>query len=610
MTTHLFASILFVFWITCLVSDAENGNSIATDPHALSPSELFAMDPVHWTRMEKFSLSARDLARTRQRQVLLDIFKSLRMNSAISRPLHNWFTEWPSIIGDCCSFTGVECNTNGLITHLMLTNLRLEGKIPSTVNHLSELVQLRLDCNSLSGSLPTNLATLSKLRCPSMQESRRNLISPEAPAAPTVYPTIGIPSIPTSSLEPLITPSRAPATSTMSLPLLVSTQPSGMQSLWPMQPSPSPTLVANPIPSNSPTENPNLASIGTLSVILPRAATGGSQKRGIIAGSVTSVLFIGFVIGLFLKLRLRRRIAKGPGCSASFASSEGFDEISFEPGGLFSIEEKNSTDIDERSVVTTAASCSSILKPGRFSTSLDSKEEEVKRGRRVHFDGEDNDDDSWTTEEEQAKQIQSTREEARVAAVATPSTIRDRDGWVSWIMNPVFDARTWCGTPEPISTFSINGEDLLDVPDSPSTQSSVNSGTPIFPQSSGTSSEVFLGWETSLQHETTPKHRWRPLLGIVRRYNDETMDGTVAYSEPAPEYFLEAGTARHVGIDDTAAGEPPTARPEPWALPSQPSSALASAVSEETYHVVEDLPRTPGYGNAAISNAGQNMVEI
>jgi hypothetical protein len=76
--------------------------------------------------------------------------------------------------GDHCTWIGIACNTNntdsitdGVVTDLVWTELRLQGTIPSTIQYLSSLTKLDLGTNELSGTIPealyTNLTNLEHL---------------------------------------------------------------------------------------------------------------------------------------------------------------------------------------------------------------------------------------------------------------------------------------------------------------------------------------------------------------------------------------------------------------------------------------------------------------
>jgi Leucine-rich repeat (LRR) protein len=65
-------------------------------------------------------------------------------------------------IDDECSWVGVSCNNNGQVTSLRLDDLELSGNLPD-LSHLSMLVELDMDSNTLSGTLPTWIGELPYL---------------------------------------------------------------------------------------------------------------------------------------------------------------------------------------------------------------------------------------------------------------------------------------------------------------------------------------------------------------------------------------------------------------------------------------------------------------
>ncbi|KAM7474053.1 hypothetical protein LguiB_021296 [Lonicera macranthoides] len=60
---------------------------------------------------------------------------------------------WPSS-GDCCSWEGVECDGNDRVTHLWLPRRGLRGFISPSFSSLTQLTQINLSHNCLSGPLP------------------------------------------------------------------------------------------------------------------------------------------------------------------------------------------------------------------------------------------------------------------------------------------------------------------------------------------------------------------------------------------------------------------------------------------------------------------------
>ncbi|TPX66900.1 hypothetical protein CcCBS67573_g07683 [Chytriomyces confervae] len=63
--------------------------------------------------------------------------------------------------GDCCGVTGITCE-NGRVVRIALASSNLEGVLPD-FSKLTELVDLRLEVNLLSGRIPTSIGALTKL---------------------------------------------------------------------------------------------------------------------------------------------------------------------------------------------------------------------------------------------------------------------------------------------------------------------------------------------------------------------------------------------------------------------------------------------------------------
>ena len=80
------------------------------------------------------------------------------MSSAVSRELHNWFT-----MPDYCSFTGVTCDDRGFVIILDLTDTRLAGTLPSSMEKLGRLRQLKVVNNRVKGAIPDQLCDLEQL---------------------------------------------------------------------------------------------------------------------------------------------------------------------------------------------------------------------------------------------------------------------------------------------------------------------------------------------------------------------------------------------------------------------------------------------------------------
>jgi hypothetical protein len=100
-----------------------------------------------------------------QQDALYDFFVATEMDSALSRPRHNWrfFDRFPTL--HYCNFTGVGCDDNNLfVLTLDLNETMLRGELPNSIGNLTRLVRFRVFNNTIGGSIPQSLAQISGLR--------------------------------------------------------------------------------------------------------------------------------------------------------------------------------------------------------------------------------------------------------------------------------------------------------------------------------------------------------------------------------------------------------------------------------------------------------------
>ena len=62
-----------------------------------------------------------------------------------------------------CSFSGVECDASGRVVRLDLHNRMLRGSVPDEISYLTELKELYLNANELSGKIPASFGSLQHL---------------------------------------------------------------------------------------------------------------------------------------------------------------------------------------------------------------------------------------------------------------------------------------------------------------------------------------------------------------------------------------------------------------------------------------------------------------
>ncbi|XP_076934799.1 uncharacterized protein LOC143601214 [Bidens hawaiensis] len=62
-----------------------------------------------------------------------------------------------------CNWTGITCNSNGIVEKLDLSGRNLSGKIPDEIQRLRGLTSINLCCNGFSSPLPKSLSNLTRL---------------------------------------------------------------------------------------------------------------------------------------------------------------------------------------------------------------------------------------------------------------------------------------------------------------------------------------------------------------------------------------------------------------------------------------------------------------
>lgn len=92
-----------------------------------------------------------------QLDALRDFFYSVRMNSSVARPLHNWFLSNDDDYHDYCTFTGLSCDSKGYVTGINLVAKALSGSIPTSIDKFTRLRRLNVEQNSIGGTIPESL---------------------------------------------------------------------------------------------------------------------------------------------------------------------------------------------------------------------------------------------------------------------------------------------------------------------------------------------------------------------------------------------------------------------------------------------------------------------
>ena len=89
---------------------------------------------------------------------LRNLYDATLMSEPISREVHNWFKS-----DDYCRFTGVTCDERGYVILLDMTDRRLAGTIPPSLDKLGRLRQLKLVNNRILGAIPNSICNLLQL---------------------------------------------------------------------------------------------------------------------------------------------------------------------------------------------------------------------------------------------------------------------------------------------------------------------------------------------------------------------------------------------------------------------------------------------------------------
>ncbi len=76
----------------------------------------------------------------------------------------NWTNNYGWLTSlDMCTWTGIQCDTNGRVSIIRLTEYKLTGTIPASISKLDSLTSLSLTQNDISGTLPDSLFTMPSL---------------------------------------------------------------------------------------------------------------------------------------------------------------------------------------------------------------------------------------------------------------------------------------------------------------------------------------------------------------------------------------------------------------------------------------------------------------
>uniref|UniRef100_A0ACD5YN46 Uncharacterized protein n=1 Tax=Avena sativa TaxID=4498 RepID=A0ACD5YN46_AVESA len=89
---------------------------------------------------------------------------------------------------DCCSWEGITCSTDGMVTDVSLASKSLQGYISPTLGNLTGLLQLNLSNNLLSSGLPQELVSSDSIVTLDISFNRLDGELPEMSSSTPVHP--------------------------------------------------------------------------------------------------------------------------------------------------------------------------------------------------------------------------------------------------------------------------------------------------------------------------------------------------------------------------------------------------------------------------------------
>ncbi|CAJ1962396.1 unnamed protein product [Cylindrotheca closterium] len=133
----------------------------------LSPA---AYNAIQWTAIEDdFVLNTMVVtSELLERHALVTMYYNLRGEGWVFDSSDNWLTSTSH-----CDWEFVECDENGSVISLNFRSKGLQGSLPAEIGNLSNLIELHLVGNRLTGSLPTpSFGQLTKLRSLFLDDNR------------------------------------------------------------------------------------------------------------------------------------------------------------------------------------------------------------------------------------------------------------------------------------------------------------------------------------------------------------------------------------------------------------------------------------------------------
>jgi len=109
---------------------------------------MSSQDPTDWSTLTNQEII--------ERYALVQIYYSTTGDAWFNS--NQWLSEFHA-----CSWYGIACSKDNLVTDLMLDNNGLVGLIPTDLSLLTNLILISMDTNSLEGTIPSQIEKLEKL---------------------------------------------------------------------------------------------------------------------------------------------------------------------------------------------------------------------------------------------------------------------------------------------------------------------------------------------------------------------------------------------------------------------------------------------------------------
>lgn len=392
---------------------------------------------------------------------------------------------------------------------------KLRGSLPSCLGELSTLVKLRISDSGLTGNVPAKLCGNRE-----MNGLLNNTFGCDAVgcAAGTFQRPFGRQLNPDSACENCDVPSNVIGASVCQWYHLLPRQTpldtaTGLET---MSPSPAPSF---PVPPRDSIDG----------IVQPSNQERSARSKGIISGSLIAgaIVFIALGAAVIWKSRSQRAAKLHDTASSWGCQGVDTDELGTsgsDPAEFHATKTRAPTryylkgDTLEKNTASTVGGPKRAFipaPPANATKGATTPSTRARTARRVRFQLPE--PLSWSSDSSEEDSAVAKKQEHQPATLSN-----DADAWVSWIMNPVFDAAGTC-SPSACTSPSIQ-EPEEEIVVSPSNDSSANSLSPILPHDA-MSSDLFLS--TSSRQDNVRE----PTLGIQDLHSNFENDAV----------FLEVG---------------------------------------------------------------------